>query len=92
MNHHVGTDGQFAMADSVMTPNLFANCRTTHHEAGWPTWSLNAFETKVSWGPLQANTRCQVLLNVPHMCAPAYSPAARAVVLPLVYGNGMVQF
>lgn len=30
------------------------NWKTTHHETRWPTWSLNAFEPKVSWGALQA--------------------------------------
>lgn len=34
--------------------------KPTHHETRWPTWSLNAFETKVSWGALQGKARCQV--------------------------------
>lgn len=31
MNHHVRTDGQFAVADSVMTPNLFAAFQQQGH-------------------------------------------------------------
>lgn len=48
--------------------------KTTHHEARWATWSLNAFETGVSWWSLQAKMRCQSpLINVPHVDALAYS-------------------
>lgn len=68
------------------------NWKTTHHETRRPTWSLNAFETKVSWGALQAKIWCQVpLINIAHVYALAYSSAARREVLPLVCGNGKVQ-
>lgn len=44
------------------------NWKTTHHETRWPTWSLNAFEPKVSWGALRAKNQMWGPLNNQTLC------------------------